>query len=274
MNRKGSKKKGVRRVSSDDNSINNSSAVKNFKIGRYLVALIFIYALYLNLWPKIKELGLVDKINPVIEIKGLTVSGFGNVDSALIVDAAGIDSGTTILTAGVDEIRNRVCELGAIADAKVKIKFNRTISISVVEREPIAFVLLDKDLFFVDKTGSVWRFVSGKYWEIPVVVGVVDSVNDDGKRVIDNRSFRALTSLSVLFKEAAKTGNRVTMYDFRDRDMVSLQLNGLEPMVRVGTDVKSYTIDNIKSIIELLKKSDIKAKDYIDMSYSNVAFIH
>ncbi len=55
--------------------------------------------------------------------------------------------------------------------------------------------------------------------------------------------------------------------------MVTLQLNGLEPIVRVRRDADENSVENIEKIIELLKKSDVVAREYIDLSYQNVAYI-
>lgn len=262
-----------RKGANAENATNSGKKPSSIKIGRYLIIAVIITAFYKTGVTQLKKLKIVERISPAIELTGVEVSGFDHLDSALIVDVAGVDSGTTLLDAELSKIKERVLELGGVKDVSVKISFKKEVLIKVVEREPKAFVVLNGELYFTDETGAIWRFVTGSYREIPVVVGVDDSIGENKTHYLDRKSQISFNDLSANFNASAKSGNRVTLYDFSNPDMVTLQLNGLEPAVRVKRDVGKNTIENIEKIIELLKKSDVTAREYIDLSYNNVAYI-
>ncbi len=243
--------------------------ISNAKPGRFvlLVVLIAVAGFYGS--KGLKKLDLTSKVLPMIEVRSVEIIGANRLDSLSLVDAVGIDSGTTVLSADRADILSRLEEFPGIKSVKMGSRFSKKMKIKVVEREPVAFAIIDGSLYFMGEDGVIWPFTSGGYWEIPVVTGLNDMITEEGvRRIVDRDSSRFFGIVKSFKNELI---NRPVSFDLSNQDRITVRFNGLEPLVRFSNNPKNR-IQNMRGILKKLRSDDVEVRHYIDLSYKNVAF--
>ncbi len=243
--------------------------ISRVKPGRYIVIIgLVLTAAYFSV-KALKKVDFVSKIAPIIEVEGIDIIGIKQLDSIALADAAGIDSGMTLLSADRKELLAMIRSFPGIASASLGFPFSKRVKVTVVEREPIAFTIIDGRLYFMAEDGVIWPFTSGSYWEIPVLTGVGDTLCDDGVHRITERDLSRFSGIVNSF--GSEKWNRPVCFDLSNRDRITVRFNGLVPLVRFSNNPENR-MENMRGIIQKLRNDDVEVRHYIDLSYNNVAF--
>jgi len=128
-------------------------------------------------------------------LKNTTVRGCNKVSKEKVVELAEISSSMNILTANLGKMARGIEDDPWIKDVSVGREFPDRLVIEVVERDAVALLKNDKDLYVVDRDGEVFKkFEAGDTVDIPVFAGFYR--NGSVRESLLERAFEFLDCLS------------------------------------------------------------------------------
>jgi cell division protein FtsQ len=105
-------------------------------------------------------------------VRSVDVSGHDHVTVSELLDVAGVKDAPNLLALDLDEVEARVAAHPWVRAAKVERHLPDKLSISVIERKPMALVALGA-LYLVDRKGNVFaRVQAGEHFDLPVLTGL------------------------------------------------------------------------------------------------------
>jgi cell division protein FtsQ len=107
--------------------------------------------------------------SPVLDVDRVEVRGADRTDAAAVRKAAAIAPGTAMVSVDAPAVERRVEALPGIERASVSRSWPGTVTISVVERNPVAIVGTGSDAVVVDRHGRALGAASGQ--DLPRVAG-------------------------------------------------------------------------------------------------------
>lgn len=242
------------------------------KPGRFILLILALLCTIYYGYKKIDFNWFKGKMKTFVSVKGVKVEGCIEVDPDIIVDAFSLDTTQVVTEVNVDSLKKIIESINGIDHVEMKMGLSRVLEIKVVEQVPVAYTVIGGALYFTDIKGQLWPFRPGKYRDIPVVIGVNDSLTEAGVQCFIKEDLKRFKRVTGLFKKAGKLDDLLTL-DFKNRDMVALTMKGIEPEVRIASYPEEYVLKNIDALFSYLQRKDITVKKYIDLSYRDVAFI-
>lgn len=91
-----------------------------------------------------------------LALKYLSVQTAGRLDRTAVFQMAGIRPGSSLLTLSLRGVRQRIEAHPLVEQAWVERDFPHTLKIRVQERQPVAIVVLDKRVLFMDRKGVLF----------------------------------------------------------------------------------------------------------------------
>jgi cell division protein FtsQ len=110
-------------------------------------------------------------------IAAIEISGQTLASEAAIFEALGLSPGISTLNFDPDAARSRLLDLPAISDVTIRKIYPDRVTVSVVEKLPVARWRVDGVTFVVDATGEQIGEDGGAYSDLPLVIG--DGAADD-----------------------------------------------------------------------------------------------
>ena len=131
--------------------------------------------------------GFVDYLlrSPRFSVWNVTIDGAGRVPQEMITAAAGLDSPLNLLTLRPEVSAEKVTELPGVKSCTVYREFPNRVYIDVVEREPVAVLLLHSHAFQIDAEGAVIGEMSplAAYDEPMITLPASDSIPAAGSTI-------------------------------------------------------------------------------------------
>ncbi len=246
-----------------------SEKIASFKLGRWILIVVLVAVASKFGFDALKKIDIMSKVTPVIAVEKIEITGAKVLDSLSLAEAVGIDSGMTLFTADREAVEQRVMEYPGVASVKLGSRMSKKLKITITEREAVAMSVIDGSLYFMSSTGTLWPFTAGEYWDVPVLTGARDSIYDDGyRRVIErdlNRFIGIMRSFSV------DQSHFPVAVNLENQDRISIRVTGFDAIVRFSNETTNR-IENMRAIMEKLRRDDVEVRHYIDLSYKNVAF--
>lgn len=193
----------------------------------------------------------------LLGVSAIEVSGLHRVSKASVLRLAGVTEGAPLLRVDTAAAERRIAALPQVADVTVGRSLPSTITIEVVEREPLAFVRTATGTHLVDRTGKAFHRVGKKPAKLPELKvakpGPDDPVTKAAMAVLDGmpdklrdkvRVIRATTPGDVEFTLAG--GKQVQWGDQRQGDRKAQVLAAL--LSRPGSvyDVSSPELPTVR----------------------------
>lgn len=164
----------------------------------------------------------------LVGLEEIEVAGTERLAADAVLEAAGLELGTSTVRLGLGSVEERVTDLPLVREASARRVDPLTVRITVTERQPVLVVVGDGEPRLIDRDGVV--IVDGDLDELArVMIGdappaVGASVTDDAALANAHRAWRGLSG---------PLRSQVERYEARSADDLSLQLDsGIE--VRFG----------------------------------------
>ncbi|UDY22485.1 cell division protein FtsQ/DivIB [Nocardioides sp. Kera G14] len=106
----------------------------------------------------------------VLAVKSVVVTGTSAISQRDVRDAAAIESGSPLVSVGLDKVHDRVAALAAVESVTVTRRWPDQVVIAVTERTPIAVIDLGGRLRGLDKDGVVFLSYKKAPANLPKVV--------------------------------------------------------------------------------------------------------
>jgi len=246
-----------------------SEKIASFKLGRWIIIVVLIAVAGKFGFDAIKKFDIMSKITPVIAVEEIDIIGTNLLDSLSLADAVGIDSGMTLFSADREAVELRVMEFPGVESVQLGSRLSKKLKITIVERQPVAMSVIDGSLYFMSSGGTLWPFTAGEYWDVPVLTGAQDSIYEDGYRRVVERDLNRFTGIMRSF--STDQNHFPVAVNLENRDRISIRVTGFDAVVRFSNETTNR-IENMRAIMEKLRRDDVEVRHYIDLSFKNVAF--
>lgn len=117
-----------------------------------------------------------------LAIEKIEMTGHTLTDEASLLAALGIGGQMSIVAFDAEAARARLESLPAIAEASVKKVYPSSVTVTLVERLPVARWRVDGVTFAIDATGAQLAVLNGAGADLPLVIG--DGAADDAAAII------------------------------------------------------------------------------------------
>ncbi len=184
-----------------------------------------------------------------LAIGEISISGQTLTSEQAIFDALGIVSHTSTLGFDVEEARQRIAELPAVASVTVRKTYPGDVNVVITEKVPVARWRVDGVTFLIDGRGDQIGEDGGAYSDLPLVIG--DGAADDALVMI--RALDGVPSLQNGLIALSRIADRRwdLIYDTGLR--IQLPEQGVAQALRrlVGYQTDYQLLDRDVSIIDL-----------------------
>ncbi len=212
---------------------------------------------------RLVELGLVALValgfavalaSPLLDVDAVEVTGTGRLSAEAVREAAGIERGTPLVRVDLREAGERIAALPWVASASLHRDLDGTISVTVVERTPVATAQQGEALVLVDAEGRVLGPASPE--EAAALVALqVDAVPEAGGH-LDAATSDALTVAAALAEHAPGTVRSIHPATLE----VELAGGG-----RAALGDRSALGEKVRSLLTVLAQVDLTCLDTIDL---------
>lgn len=175
-------------------------------------------------------------------IDQISISGQSLTDERSIIAALGVSENLPMMSFDAAAARARLEELPAIVSASVAKIYPSSLSVTIVEREPVARWRVDGVTFVIDAKGSQLAAVDDTFRDLPLLVG--DGAADDAVAIID-----------ILDAHPLLTRRLVAVSRIADRRWDLIYDNGLRIMLpETGIESAVATLETLDGRHELLAR--------------------
>lgn len=157
--------------------------------------------------------GWIVLASPVFDVRGVKVEGTTFLKEGTVRRVAAVPHGGPLARADLDEARDRVEKLPAVASVEVSREWPHHVRIEVTERVAVAVVEIGDRLQGLDAEGVVFREFKAR----PTTLPLIRTSEETGRDALAE----AARVVGVLPEQVAK---RVAYVDVKTRDAISLTL--------------------------------------------------
>ncbi|CUH94040.1 hypothetical protein P22_0102 [Propionispora sp. 2/2-37] len=201
----------------------------------------------------------------LFSIGSVTVEGNKYMSVEDVYRVANIPERLNIFRLDTMEIENRLKQDLRISEVEVTRHYPSTITISIKERQPVAYITGGYGFFELDKQGIIIAVYKNlKKVNVPLITGVKKDSGYIGDKVNDTAILQVLTYLTFLDEETLNQLSEVNIQS--PEQMVAYTVNSVH--IRLGNHERLEEKAKLTNRI-LNEVHDIKAIDYIDLTYAS-----
>jgi len=181
---------------------------RRWRVWRWVVAMVLLVALAATgIW--------LVWFSSVLAVQGVTVTGTGYLTRAQVVQAAAIDDGEPLVRVDLESVQRRVAGLAPVRTVEVTRQWPDTISIQVVERQPVAVVQIGGRFRALDREGVLFRDYDARPASLPLVqssavaspealaeaAAVASALPRDLARRVDHLEVRSVDEIRLVLRD-------------------------------------------------------------------------
>ena len=180
--------------------------------------------------------------------------------------------GANLLTADLDEWRQKLLAAPWVADAVMRRVFPGTVAVIVSERQPLGIGRINDSLYLVDQRATIIDEYGPNYAEIdlPIIDGLAAS-SADGLLVDQSRAVLAGRLLTDL-QRRPDLAKRVSQIDVSDLHDAVVILKGDTTLVRIGEERFAERIQTYLDLAPALRER-VPAIDYVDLRFDERVYV-
>ena len=205
-----------------------------------------------------------------VRITGVRVKGLYELDSVSVIARSGLDS---VRMAGDVVPKAIVRKLLAdrwIENATVSVSGAGLVTLTIVEREPVSFLVRTSGaICFLDKKGSLWAVSGSHRFDVPLVSGLVDSGSFLSKK--------ELVRFTDFFKRIAtlekEIGQKVIQCDFQNDNRITVRFESLPLPVSFTEATMESRFGHLLAILDRVDSdSAAGGLSAINLCYGSIAY--
>lgn len=208
-----------------------------------------------------------------LQVQKILVRGNVRISSGEVQALVDDLRGTSIITADLAQFRSRLLASPWVADVALRRVLPSTIEVFVSERRPIGVCRLGKDLYLLDRTGSVIDEFGPQYaeFDVPIIDGVVRPPSG-AEPAIDAR--RTALAASVIDALAAhpELASRLSQIDVSDAQNAVVLLDGDPALLYLGTEKFAERLQSYVELAPALRER-VAEMDYVDLRFDRRLYI-
>lgn len=220
----------------------------------------------LALWVTLQGLQIMGGIlfvnNPVFTVNKLDLSSTGRIAPEHIREYAGLETGGSLFSLDLADIRHKLESVSHIRDAEVSIHLPDTLQVRVTERTPLARLnaRLGRYFLVVDRDGCVLG-PSQTATRLPVLAGITPPGLRPGTQLTDERFAEALEALDLC--DTTRLGELISVLqvNVEDPENMVIRLKGGEAVV-IGRDRIRMRLRKLAAAIQSAAEQGLQVSSY------------
>ena len=229
------------------------------------VGLLALYAVYL-------AFDLVVSAS-TLQVRKIAVRGNVRLSSGEVQALVDDLKGTSILTADLDQFRERLMASPWVADVALRRVLPSTIEVFVSERRPIGVCRLGSELYLLDRSGSIIDEFGPQYaeFDLPIIDGVVRPPSGTEPAIDARRTALAASVIDALAGHPSLS-SRLSQIDVSDVHNAIVMLDGDPALLHVGTE---RFAERLQSYVELAPalRDRVADMDYVDLRFDRRLYV-
>jgi cell division protein FtsQ len=181
--------------------------------------------------------------------------------------------GQPMFSARLDEWRDRVLRLSWVADASVRRVLPGTVTVTVMERQPMAIGRIGDTLSIIDRRGVIIDAFGPSYkdLDLPIVDGLAYGSEGELGALEQSRALLAVRLLADIQHEPDLTG-RLSQVDVSDERDAVVVLQGDTTLLHLGD---ARFAERLRSYLDLLPtlREDTPNADSVDLRFGSRVFV-
>jgi cell division protein FtsQ len=181
--------------------------------------------------------------------------------------------GTSIITADLAKFRSRLMASPWVADVALRRKLPSTIEVFVSERRPIGVCRLGRELYLLDRTGSLIDEFGPQYaeFDLPIIDGVVRPPTGVEPAIDPGRTALAADVIDALAAHP-ELASRLSQIDVRDPQNAVVLLDGDPALLYLGTEKFAERLQSYVELAPALRER-VTEMDYVDLRFDRRLYI-
>lgn len=209
------------------------------------------------------------------QISSLVIEGNQQVNKAELIKLSGLDIYSNLLSIDTENVRSKIEIHPWIEWAVVKKKWPHALNVHVEERVPLAIILTEAGLYYIDKNAVIFAPVTtgGEDLDYPVINGKRVLASETSKGVVaavDEEIVRECLELIRFASDGSSSFPRQNIsqiYVDKEERLILFLADKAFP-IYLGADVTSEKYRRLKKVLTwLYKKKEFAAVEYIRLDY-------
>ena len=206
----------------------------------------------------------------IYNVKEVTVTGINYFDKTVIEEKNMNFLDRNILSANLKSLKSDIIDLDHIIDCKISRKFPSVVSVSVVERVPIALINTD-ELIILDSEGVC---LPVEYCEMPLPILSNFRTNPElypkGKKTNSTNVMKSVEVISFTKENFEGLYNDISEFYFNENNEYEIILRNGRTKIVLGSNNFFKRINNLNAFTKSIEKENVLTDfKYIDLRYDN-----
>jgi cell division protein FtsQ len=181
--------------------------------------------------------------------------------------------GDSMVTADLEAWRRKLLGSPWVADAAIRRVFPGTLSVAIIERQPLGIGRIGDSLYLIDHRGTIIDEFGPNYseFDLPIIDGLSAAAGDGGTLVDEGRAMLAGRLLAA-FQQRPDLARRVSQVDVSDpRDAVVI-LKDDTALLRVGDE---RFVERVQSYLDVAARlrEEVPRIDYVDLRFDERVYV-
>lgn len=208
----------------------------------------------------------------LLSVKKIMIRGAVNVPEEKLLAQSGLKPGIKIFRVNGKKVDTLLCRNPWVENVKLVKNFQGMISLEIIERKPIAMINLG-NIYQTDVNGVILPLTRGRRASLPLVSGLLDTVDCLGRRVIKADD---LKRLKTFFRQIQEVDDsmllKISQVDLSDLQKVRVTLQSSPTLFELDVASASLRLAHLKRLEEVIKgMAQMPAR--INLCYQNLAFV-
>ena len=181
-------------------------------------------------------------------------------------------SGSSIVTADLEDWRQKLLTSPWVADASIRRMFPGTLNVVIEERRPVGIGRIRGELYLIDRTGTVIDEFGPNYadLDLPIIDGLTAGGGESGS-VDGARAALAGRLMSELARRPELAG-KVSQIDVTDVHNAAVILKGDTALLRVGDERFSERLQSYLDLMPALREQ-MPDVDSVDLRFDERVYV-
>jgi len=214
------------------------------------------------------------KTSHTFQIQRIEIEGNDLLSDSRIRSIGNINERSSVWQIDMEKAEQMIESVGYVKNVVVKRRLPDVIQIQITEKEPVALLRYQRNLFCLDSEGQVLPSEPGKMYDLPVLSGNFKGDIEIGQKIGGYWVPRGLAILRGIRYDRPHLFSEISEMILGDNQGILIYLCRLGIPVYVGDDFTWWKIRCFDAILqELIREKELNITKYIDLRYRGQVFV-
>jgi cell division protein FtsQ len=200
-----------------------------------------------------------------LNVEKIEVEGNRLIPAENIIKQSGVKVNSGLYDFDLTQIENNICKISYVKTAIVQRELPTTLSIKVIEREPIALISAGS-LYYIDAEKKIMQYNYYKeIIDLPIITGVKIDSSESSPELET-----VVNVLKTLKKDYSDLYNQISEISIKNNNQIVFYSNNNCVPIYVGSDDIIHKLENLNSFWkEYAIYENLKNIEFIDIRYND-----